>query len=337
MAIEQELPIVKKSSLKVDIYGLGGAGINTVFALGNTYSEEVLKYYFDTSKSNFEHRQGMDGPVHLLGSEIGSGGLRAENAFASNNVLASGGDELFGVSNISILVASASGASGSILLPYILRELRKRRPNSAVICMLLLSKQNQLWAENAKKTLLTLAATADDLKIDVPIMIVTNDFGRLVADETAQHRLGQLIQLQTAPAAEIDQTDRLHWLKPMKMKLGGHGLYPLHVTSGATGDFNPNSGEAYPGIDTSYIHTSALILHGSRSDNAVAVPSKQHFEGFLLHRETPLIGLLGSSTNIVGELLTELDRVIQGYKTAQSGPAAVDYATEERSDTGAFL
>jgi hypothetical protein len=142
------------------VYACGGTGINIVRGL-NLKPEQVA--YIDTSKSNVKGVP--EESLYLIKDMEGAGKFRATSFEGSVDEIP---DILFKhkPGNVNILVASASGGSGSVLSALILKRLLSQ--SAVVIVALVASYDSVLETQNTFKALNTLAAAS--LECNKPVV-----------------------------------------------------------------------------------------------------------------------------------------------------------------------
>lgn len=159
------------------IYGCGGAGIN-IASFYDKPGESTQPFtsnfdvaMIDTSRSNLNDTI-PDEHIAILPNMDGSGKIRAENAAAiSDNIrqlIAK-----YPPRDMSVVVFSASGGSGSVIGPLMTRELLTQ--GLPVVVIVIGSSESFITTNNTVKTLKTLEAIAEQTGKPVVMFYRHND------------------------------------------------------------------------------------------------------------------------------------------------------------------
>lgn len=210
-------------SNKVRIYGCGGAGINRAMAIvGIEHGIDCAEFNavaLDTSSSNFD-RNNLTLPTYQLktgvtadGSEAeGSGGVRKSNypaiAASIKEMLGSHPPSVF-----NVVIFSASGGSGSVIGPLMIRELNRRGlPTIAVV----IGDDNSLLATmNTLKTMQSLDAIAIATRRPVVMSYHQNspDVSRTDVDKDINSVMGSLSILLSGNNHGMDTQDMINFIQ----------------------------------------------------------------------------------------------------------------------------
>lgn len=208
----------------MNVYACGGAGINVAkhfekFRKTHEQSDHAddkvfartMPIYIDTSRSNLtpdipaEH-------TYVLSGLDGSGKVRRENAEAITqctlDIL-----QKFKPADISIVLSSTSGGSGSVLAPSITSELLNR--GQTVIVIAIGSDDSRIELENTSKTIKTYEAIAKLRKTPVTMLYHNNsevDGGRKDVDAEVIQQITKLAALFSGCNRELDTKDLQNWL-----------------------------------------------------------------------------------------------------------------------------
>ena len=178
-----------KNKAITKVVGCGGCGVNIVKNVGDMLASlgdgfcDIERYYIDSSKNDTPQEViDCDTSYFIKPSSLskgmisGSGGERATNAkdieegvkeFIDNNNLAK-----YNVNEYTILVASISGGTGSMVIPYILKNLLENDIPTVVVAVG--DSTNGLYAKNTLKSISTLHNLATKYKKALSVMYVNN-------------------------------------------------------------------------------------------------------------------------------------------------------------------
>ena len=151
------------------VYGCGGCGIGLASLLLKDESSvgyaDLDVVHVDTSLSNLR-TQGQGAPAYVLDGVDGSGKIRRENSDAIADKI---GDLLLEhrPHDLNIVCFSASGGSGSVFGPLIVKALLER--DAPVVAIVVGSTESAITATNTLNTLKTLDAITD--LVDAPLIM----------------------------------------------------------------------------------------------------------------------------------------------------------------------
>lgn len=202
---------------KISLYGAGGAGINLVSSWNDAHNDHATGQallqvsYVDTSKSNLPVSVKPE-TVYVLDGVDGSGKIRSENHVEiSRNIRSvlqkhSPGD-------LSVVVFSASGGSGSVFGPLLMAELINT--GNPVIGVVVGSEESKITTENTLKTLKTLEHIAQSKGVPVVISYHHNTAGskRSDNDKAARRVMAALSVLASRRNTALDTKDIANWLE----------------------------------------------------------------------------------------------------------------------------
>lgn len=200
---------------QVRMYACGGAGLNIgkmlepfrgISEVGMAVLQQV---YIDTSKSN---AKGVNADHSYFFNDMdGSGKVRRENAAEISNrtreIL-----QKFPPLDVSIVLNSASGGSGSVIGPAIVSELLDRE--LPVIVITIGDTSTRLEIENTSKTLKSYDAISKLRKKPVVMAYYTNskETPRQVVDKEIMHLVSALMVVFSRENAELDSKDLHNFL-----------------------------------------------------------------------------------------------------------------------------
>ena len=218
----------------ITLVGAGGCGINLmnkILSHGITEGEETSArvtsaHAIDTCRSNMHDLHSII-KEHLL-AEDGSGKNRGTHLENIQQKLMS---ENIAVSEVTIIVTSLSGGSGSVIGPLIARA--HKLEGSRVVVVGVVDDTSKADCLNSIKSLRTLDAYAKEEQLYFPIMLFSNiGVGRFAVNKTVETRVSTLIEMLTSPTVtEMDLKDKLNFLSPDQVGHAPSGIYALGVTN----------------------------------------------------------------------------------------------------------
>lgn len=204
------------------IYACGGCGINISSWFEQYRSKapnigfaSINPVYIDTSKSNITKTLNTDHTYTIEGLD-GSGKVRRENAqIISQHVR----DILnkFKPGDLSIVVSSMSGGSGSVIAPSIVSELLERG-QPVVVCSVS-STDSRIEIENTITTLKSYESIANMRATPVNMIYRENSLAvkRSEVDKQIQGEIAKLAALFSRQNKEMDSSDLVNWLNFTKV------------------------------------------------------------------------------------------------------------------------
>ena len=204
--------VTKTATMRV--YGVGGTGINLISNwMAKRENEELAGYAtidavgIDTSRSNllpnaleerFYHIEGLDGGGKLRN-------LNVQTLLPEIKPILS----KFQPRDVNVLIASAAGGSGSVLLPLLSKELIAA--DQITVAILVLTDGSQIETENSRKTIATLANMSKQL--DKPFVVhFVSEETRDRADKKVREMIADLAMLFSNEHLELDRTDLKHFI-----------------------------------------------------------------------------------------------------------------------------
>ena len=258
----------------INVYGLGGCGINVINQLINADDQPVDNkdigagtiahtYVLDTSMSNLQKYELPKEVIQHLISEEGAGKNRAVlKKDIIKYIERNKSDLVDDAADINILVFSLAGGSGSVIGPILAKEFVKH--NHAVIIMGVVDTTSKMDTENSIATMKELDADSNELHQVYPVVLFDNTaVGRRKVNTSVVNRIEQCIMLFSSPdIEELDYNDRMHFLRPTDVHTSFEGgLHMLGISASKFEDTEALPGEVRatmePG-DTveAYIHVS---------------------------------------------------------------------------------
>lgn len=244
------------------IYGCGGTGVNVVTKyITKPQKDEpgyahIQPYLIDTSSSNITTDKLNEAfyKIKLDKNVEGSGSVRAENVEeirqqVPNFII----DKKPG--NISLVVASANGGSGSTIAPVLMAELVKR--GHPVIGLLFVDDNSLKSTENASRTLISFDTMAKKAGVPFVAIIVPN---RSItnANEMAYGYIDYLAMLFSNENHGLDNADLKNFLNFTKVTSTQPGLASLMITDKLEEKYNRNP------IALAMLHTSVTAQEAAR-------------------------------------------------------------------------
>jgi len=293
----------------VCIFGCGGGGINTARRALPEFKNNATYRYLDTSK-RANLMPGED--AIIMGSGDGSGAVRIENADAVIKAIASLSDEELGLADVNIVAFSASGGSGSVIGPLLIKDIAGRRKR-LVIALVISSSQSRVHTNNTLKTLQSLRSITDDIGLYLPISIFDNNVGVKEVDQVMPYKLARLVDLLTAPTIEIDKNDRLNWINaPKTLGSSLSGLRLLYVTTTHDGPKCPDV-EVRPSTQN-HIYDSLLAIRTEDYEVIDRPRAQASFEGkFANIKLVPHYGVIGNPPKAFDDLMKLIKDTLTEY------------------------
>lgn len=222
----------------VRVFGLGGGGTNITYRLeGLAKSPDqpgfanLLTCYVDTSRSNMRHDIPSN-QVYLVAGVDGSGKIRAEHSNEINDrakeIL-----QQFKPGDLSILIGTAAGGTGSVMLPILARELLARE--LPVIAIVVGDTSTTLDAKNTINTIKSLESIAQKTGAPLAMHYLANsdDLPREEIDKRVKSLVTMLTALYSGENRELDSRDLFNWLRfnNRNVTTFGEQLVTLHLLS----------------------------------------------------------------------------------------------------------
>lgn len=295
---------MNKTRNTVKIFGLGGCGTNIVLGTeipaGATGFATFEKIVFDTSRSNLRNNDnvkhfiipGSDGTgkdqklAHDLGKQY-IDQLLLENEPADFN----------------ILVASASGGTGSVLSLIAGSEILKR--GKAVVFILVTSSASELETSNSLKTVKNYYRQARVLKqpIICSLHMNTSSKSRDTVNREASVVIKSLTLLLSGVNGELDRTDLSNWLNYTRVVGMQPSFMELHIVlDDGSEEISTKLPDAQP------VSVANLLPDTSHQELLLGQPYSctgimpQGFLNATTNDKYPMYFLITPPINIVGEL-----------------------------------
>lgn len=199
---------------KMRIYGCGGAGINiaSAFADGREYPASALiqASFLDTSRSNIKAMVAED-QIYILPNVDGSGKIRSENHLSISGAIK---DMLVKhkPADFNVVIFSASGGSGSVIGPLILKELISR--GETAVAVVIGSSESQLTTKNTLNTLKSLEAICKQIHYPIVMHYQHNhrNLKRSEVDANLRFAVAALAILASRQNEGLDRQDLFNWV-----------------------------------------------------------------------------------------------------------------------------
>lgn len=196
----------------VHIIGCGGAGTNRIKMFRTT---DVRLSVIDTSRANLigiDDRITIDVIDDTDHHQEGSGKIRKTNAQAIQKAI-NRLEQLKETSDISVIVHSMAGGSGSVIGPCVAKFLAlEQRP---FIVIGIVDAASKHFTQNSINTLLSYQAIAEQNGLYIPIKIFHNKESRGGIDNQITEFIHEFINMFTNKnVAELDITDKQNHLRP---------------------------------------------------------------------------------------------------------------------------
>lgn len=208
---------------QITLYACGGAGVN-IAKFFEKYRKTSLEdhpddqafarispVYIDTSQSNLRSDVPEEA-TYVIRDRDGSGKVRGENADVITkctlDIL-----QKHKPANVSIVISSTGGGSGSVIAPSIVSELLER--GKTVIVCAIGSEDSKIELENTSKTIKTYENIAKLRKKPVIMLYASNDdheTGRAGVDAEMTQAITKIAALFSRHNRELDSKDLENWI-----------------------------------------------------------------------------------------------------------------------------
>lgn len=269
---------------QIRVFGCGGAGVNiTSHYTGKQTSAgcaEILPALIDTSRSNLKGRQIPEDATYLVDGLDGSGKIRAENHVEISKTIK---QILVQIepTDFNIVVFSASGGSGSVIGPLILKELGDRK--IPAIAMVIGSDESVIAAENTLKTLQSLENISQNSGLPLIMSYHQNDLSdkRSNVDKSIFSAIACFSILASGENMEMDYRDLVHWIQYTKVNGGKPQLATVHIAT-TSDQFNKviapiSVASLYSEPDADHLATTADYQSVGYADLSSADIEQLHF------------------------------------------------------------
>ena len=314
------------------IYGVGGTGINLISNWMAKRENEKLAGYatidavgIDTSRSNllpnaleerFYHIEGLDGGGKLRNLNVQT--LLPEIKPILSN---------FQPRDVNVLIASAAGGSGSVLLPLLSKELIAA--NQITIAILVLTDGSQIETENSRKTIATLANMSKQLNKPFVVHFVSEET-RERADRKVREMISDLAMLFSNEHLELDRTDLKHFINYNVVTSAAPSLAALNCYASS----EPKTMKVNGAIAVAELQPTTDIPTGivHAEYNCVGYPRKQLDSQNLSYYYT-------ITTDEINGIVKQLEAREEEFKTISQGRKVVDVirADDTATDSGLVL
>lgn len=321
----------------VRIYGAGGCGINLASKIGNRSPQVGLAgtdvVYVDTSLSNLR-KVGKDAKVYALEGVDGSGKVRREN---SNAIADKIGDLLLEhrPHDLNIVVFSASGGSGSVFGPLIVKALLER--DEPVVAFVVGSTESAITATNTLNTLKSLSAISNSANAPVVMYYSQNpeNVPRSEIDTSVVTALNAFLVLGSKQNEGLDTRDLMHFFRYDRASRAQPQLSLLEIVT-------TREPAELTAIGVNHIISLASVF---RSTDALPFPMKNEYQctGYLpeecadwKHDEIHFIvhtGEIGAIVKSVESAVKEYDE----FATSRSKPVSILGNDQEIDASGLVL
>lgn len=225
---------------RVTIYAVGGCGINIVMPLMQVAAKDVKGYadltfgMIDTSHSNLPD-SGFESSFIHIGSRHdlvdGSGKIRKTNLPAARQAIT---DIIgrFEPGDLSIVVHSGSGGSGSLIANLLTKDLLSRGKN--VVVVMIGSRTSVKEADNVRDTIMSYESMAVTHGRPVPCYFLDNSTYASMADVDTLARI-MILFLSAVWSGEnkgLDRMDLENFLNYQKVSEYAPAIVALELVSG---------------------------------------------------------------------------------------------------------
>ena len=316
-------------SNSINIYGAGGAGINISKNVeydrsnpNNKGFATINNYYVDTSDSNMDKTLVNADNTYLVdisddpnAAKGGSGKKRDSNFRAISERI---NDILLRFkpsATLNIIVHSASGGSGSVIGPLLVRELIKRKL-PFLVCMVG-SHGSKIEIQNTIKTLESYENIADINKVPVSALYLENGVGidRKTVDEKIRVSLLLTAMIFSGDIRELDDSDLRNFLDFTKVTSYQPRLSYLKIEEG---NIKLEKEETVISAVSVSDDEGTTDLSEFIEYQATGFLVKEYYTAFEIKKPIHFLNIAGSFNGIANALKLRLKE----YETARS--AAID-------------
>ncbi len=223
----------------ITIYACGGTGVNIGELIEKNFSSleadivphaNIVVHYVDTSESNVRDKKVTN--LYLFDGLDGSGGLRTRNkdeiADYVPEILAK-----FAPGDLSIVINSASGGSGSVIGPMITSKLLERE--KLVVNISVLSSESKIHLTNTVDVLETLEGISVHNKRVLPVILCDNSQNSEDnINNTVFASVYSLSVLFSGGLLRLDNADLDNWINFNKVTTHPIGAVLLDIVSNDT-------------------------------------------------------------------------------------------------------
>lgn len=227
----------------ISVYAVGGCGVNVGSMIekqaqmnlsksDNTKFAKIVVHYIDTSESNIKFR-GIGDNVYLYDGVDGSGSDRTKN---KDSIADSIRDILIKhpPGDLSIVINSTAGGSGSVIGPMIASQLLSE--DKLVICMAAQTTGSLKQLRNTVNVLATYETIAVKRKKVLPLLLCNNsEEGESNVNATFCYSVELLSILFSGEIERMDSADLEHWINFNKVTDNAIGAVLLDITHDSKG------------------------------------------------------------------------------------------------------
>ena len=255
----------------LSLIGCGGCGCNILKKVYAKLDEEMRSRVswmaIDTAKSNFAGLS-EDCKIYSIG-ELGSGRDRKKNASSIRLFFDRNPDIGKNASDISIIISSFGGGSGSNISPILTEHIMRRDSGKAIIIVGVVDTSSERDTINSITTMKTFEKIAKEQEIAIPMLLFSNTMvinkikaGKIGVDQSATTRITQFINLLIGDGiSELDWADRMAYLRPADSGCE-HNLCSISVAASSFDDIQDDlPGEMPIRIDNDTIVQGVLVVN----------------------------------------------------------------------------
>jgi len=321
----------------IKLIGAGGAGINIIKQFINTnpaYTHRIQYDALDTSESNLS---GLEiGKEPFIIDKNGSGKVRATNANAIQDEISSRYLQYNQqIPDICIICFSMAGGSGSVIAPLLAKALAERA--CPVILIGILDSCSKLDTVNSARTLQTLSSLSVENGLYFPLMLFANMGvrNRRDVDSSIMVKLRTILEALIDPSiAELDLSDKLNFVNPLRIDQATAGCYTFDITSSdLVGDL---PGEIQTSIESSTPVFSSLAINAGGT--AVAVNANVAYIG-LSEQDKTFTAVNGLDLNVMAieEIMLAATRFDSLTHAQNEGLSKIDKIGGKKAASGLIL
>lgn len=292
---------------KIGIIGAGGAGkVAAIRAIKSIDPSVIRVQTLDTS--------GVETVIDnvtstKIGELNGSGKLRSENIDIISNFVSDWITKNT-FEDVTIIVHSLAGGSGSIITPLLVDEIA--RQGKIAIIIGIVDTESEIDTTNVFNSLKTYDNITNNRKYYLPTVLFDNKYGRAVVDQGIDETIVNLVAILTTPFIGLDTQDRVKFLNPHVFGDVTHGIKLISVTNKISEDWNDKIGMIIPQTEYNKID-AVLLISKVEVHHPITTLCSVSFRGY--YEGTGIDYLVSIGYNIPQDFVKSLNDRIHSFKS----------------------
>jgi hypothetical protein len=294
---------------KVRLYAAGGAGVNIASTLDGKAPQDDPAYaqlditYVDTSKSNLLGRQIDPAKIYLIGDdqsdeEKDGAGKKRKTHLEDIKDCAPSIIQKYPAGDLSIVLGSLSGGSGSVIGPLITRALIQA--GKPVINIGIGTTTSVIEINNTIATFKSYEGLVKTLSAPITLAHFQNsvDTPRHVVNDEVRRLIASLMMLYSRQNSELDSQDLINWLRFDQSTSFEPQLTALQVLDHGARDK----------VEGDVVSIATLTAHGK--DAELGVIPEYHCAGFVTNPVKEVEAVLPRHYYITSNFFTRTHRTL---------------------------